>query len=779
MHDSDKSREQLLDELALLRKRNRALKTANQRLQSGNRTDERSLLLDTIATHVFYLSDPETYGLVNRAHADFFGVRKSDLQYQRLVDLLDANEAQVCIDGNQRIFTEKKTIVSEELMTRFDGEKRLFAFTKAPKLNDRGDVEYVVCTGEDITEKKNADRLLTFTRFTIDQAKIAIFWCHADGRFFYVNRTACDWLGYRFDELKQMHVADINPEFPLEAWEDHWQDIKAKGLVHMESFHRRKNGEVYPVELYSNYVRFENEEYKLSFVTDISDKVKTRRALEASQYFLKNVIESIQDGISVLDKDHTIIHTNAVMREWYKDRGTLVGQKCFRAYHDSNDTCTPCPTERAFISGSTESEIVRARPDMPVEWFEVFSYPIRDDESGEVTGAVEFVRDISKRVKLERQLRHAQRMEALGTLAGGIAHDFNNLLLGVQGRSSLMAMDIDGAHPHHEHIRAIDEYIRSATSLTKQLLGMARGGKYEIHPIDISALVTDSAAMFGRTRKEIQIRTLTPPSPVVVEVDRGQIEQVLLNLYINAWQAMPDGGDLILQTGVVDLDMDDCTPYNVSPGRYAKVTVTDNGIGMDEHVRRKIFDPFFTTKEKSRGTGLGLALAYGIINNHGGFITVYSESGHGTTFNVHLPLSDEAIHQVTAAEKKIVTGSETILLVDDEQMILDVGQAMLQKLGYRVISAKGGTAAIDLLQHRAETIDLVILDLIMPGMDGRTTYERIRELRPGISVIVASGYTIDGEAAEIMQRGCKGFIQKPFNVAELSSMVRTVMDAED
>jgi signal transduction histidine kinase/CheY-like chemotaxis protein len=523
-------------------------------------------------------------------------------------------------------------------------------------------------------------------------------------------------------------------------------------------------------------VQFEGEEYTLSFVNDISDKVQARDELKSSQLFLESVIESIQDGVSVLDADDTIVHTNSVMREWYKESGVLVGQRCYQAFRGSDTHCDPCPTKRAFASGHTVSEIVPGLPGSGVEWLEVLSYPLHDQDTGDITGVVEFVRDISERIKIQKQLSQAQKMEAIGTLAGGIAHDFNNLLLGIQGRSSLMAVDLDTSHPHLAHIREIEEYIRSAANLTKQLLGVARGGKYEPKPLDLSALVVRILSMFGRTRKEISIHTKTPPAPVVVEVEKQQIEQVLLNIFINAWQAMPEGGDLFLEITVNHLGEADIKSHAIRPGRYARIAITDTGVGMDEASRQKVFDPFFTTKEKGRGTGLGLASAYGIIKNHGGFISVYSEVGHGSTFNIHLPLSPKEARRQTPAQERMLKGSETILLVDDEDLVLDVGQAMLSKLGYRVITAKGGKQAIATFKSRSAEIDLVILDLIMPDMDGGTTFDRIHELQPEMPVILSSGYAINGQATDILRRGCNGFIQKPFGISALSQKLREILD---
>jgi len=384
--------------------------------------------------------------------------------------------------------------------------------------------------------------------------------------------------------------------------------------------------------------------------------------------------------------------------------------------------------------------------------------------------------DVTDRKNMESRLQQAQKLESVGTLAGGIAHDFNNLLMGIQGRASLMLMDADASHPFFEHLNGIKNYVKSAADLTKQLLGFARGGKYVVQATDLNTLVKKQAELFARTRKEINIKETLESNLWTVDVDKGQIEQVLLNLYINAWQSMPGGGDLKIFTQNVEIDEYYCRPFKAQPGRYVKISIIDNGVGMDRATREKIFDPFFTTKEMGRGSGLGLASAYGIIKSHGGFINVYSEKGEGSRFNIHLPTSEkEAIENKTPAEE-IVKGSETILLVDDENIVMEVGSEMLDTLGYNIFLARTGKEAIESYRENREKINMVILDMIMPDLGGGDTYDELVKIDPDVRVLLSSGYSIDGQASEILERGCDGFIQKPFNMSDLSKKIREILD---
>jgi CheY-like chemotaxis protein len=350
--------------------------------------------------------------------------------------------------------------------------------------------------------------------------------------------------------------------------------------------------------------------------------------------------------------------------------------------------------------------------------------------------------------------------------------------MAIQGNVYLMLTDIDYHHPSYERLRNIEQYVQKGAELTRQLLGFARSGKYDVKATDLNKLVEQTAHMFGRTKKELTIQTKLQQDIWTVAVDRSQIEQVLLNHYVNAWQAMPEGGDLYLQTENVTLDENEAKSFDVAPGKYVKVSIADTGVGMDEATQQRVFDPFFTTKEMGRGTGLGLASAYGIINNHGGMITVNSRKGEGATFGLYLPASEEKIVEEKKLPEEALPGTETVLLVDDEQMIVEVGQAILETLGYQVLPARSGKEAIEIYQENQDNIGLVILDMVMPGMNGGETYDRLKAINPKIKVLLSSGYSIDSEATDILKRGCDGFIQKPFTIKQLSQKIREILERE-
>ncbi|UCF93053.1 MAG: PAS domain S-box protein [Desulfobacterales bacterium] len=757
-------------------------------------------------------------------------------------------------------------------------------------------------------------------------------------------------------------------------------------------------------------------------------KAAVEEALFGSESLLAAVFESIQDGISVLNPDLTIRRVNGVMKKWYALNLPLKGEKCHRCFRGDDQPCNGCPMLRCLQSGQTEREVIPGPPDSPVEWLEVFSFPIKDHRSRQITGAVEYVRDITdhrrtevalreneellrslvdnmldtaviidwdgtvlffnqagaalaeldspqealginmaqfvhpdsmeqvakdlervrrgqggflaqyqlitasgkqkwiealgnnirfqgktadlitlrditerkaaeeallrseeryrqffetdlsgayiarpdgrlidcnpafarifgfssvaealqthldciypvsrprpeflrrlrqerklqnyestmcrrdgtpihtlentvgvfdeqdnlvqvkgfivdvtRQKKMERQLQYAHKMEAVGTLAGGIAHDFNNLLMTIQGYASLLLFDLDATHPNYEILQNIETAVERGAKLTKQLLGYARKGKYQVKPFNLNRLVEETADTIGRTKKEITIRRELAQDLFGIQADQGQMEQVLLNVCINACDAMPDGGELVFKTAnVTEADMQGRL-YEPKPGDYVRLTISDTGIGMDKATQERVFDPFFTTKEIGRGKGMGLASVYGIIKSHGGYIDVESEKEQGTSFFIHLPASDQKFQSGVGPAEPLMEGSGTILLADDEKMVLDIGAKLLERLGYTVLKAGNGAAALEIYQKNQGRIAMVILDMIMPGMNGGAVYDRLKAINPHVKVLLSSGYSINGQATEILQRGCDGFIQKPFSLHKLSVKLREILAEE-
>ncbi len=496
------------------------------------------------------------------------------------------------------------------------------------------------------------------------------------------------------------------------------------------------------------------------------------KELLSSQKHFEIILESMSEGILELTSEARIVYANPVaISSLGRTEDKLLALDFTELFKESERK----RIKKLLVSPDHSPQTISE--DSPVslngKQFSMKILPIKEKGKEAI---IIILNDISLRKKMEAQLRQAQKMEAIGTLAGGIAHDFNNLLMGIQGYTSLMLIQIDPTHQHFEYLKGIENSVQRGADLTRQLLGFARGGKYDVKLTNLNEIIKKSADMFGRTTKEITIREKYEQNLWAVEVDRGQIEQVLLNLYVNAWQAMPGGGDLYLQTENVTLDESYVKPFKIEPGKYAKISITDTGVGMDEQTKERIFEPFFTTKEMGRGTGLGLASVYGIIKNHGGFINVYSEKGEGTTFTIYLPASEKEVIKEKVLSDKILKGSETILLVDDEEMILNVGQGILKSMGYKVLIARSGKEAIEVYKKNQDKIDMVILDMIMPEVSGGKTYDRIKEINPQVKVLLSSGYSIEGQATEILERGCNGFIQKPFSIIDLSRSIGKVLD---
>ena len=513
------------------------------------------------------------------------------------------------------------------------------------------------------------------------------------------------------------------------------------------------------------------------------DVQRLQKIVEQKAHELEIMLDSTPAIVFYKDADQRLIRAN---RSFAKAVGISANSLVGRKYSDLFPEYDPETYKRDLEVIRTGEPVLNKRESITTPWGKrrvlIDRIPYKGPDQ-KVLGLIGFALDVTdlekaeeERAKLSAQLQQALRMKSLGTLAGGIAHNFNNLLMGILGNVSLMLLDTSSEHKHHGNLKVIETLVRSGSDLTRQLLGYAMEGKYEVKPISLNTMVRETAETFGSAKKEIQVHFRLAEELSSVRADRSQIEQVIFNLYVNAAEAMPRGGDMYLMTRNVDPDDMEGKPYRPKLGNYVMLSVRDTGTGMDKDTLEHIFEPFFTTKGLAKGTGLGLASSYGIIKAHGGYIDVESEPGRGTTFSIYLPATQE----ISKSEKKdtipeISTGSGTILFVDDEDTILTLARQMLTALGYDVFQAGSGEEALRLYKSHQEEIDLVILDMIMPHMGGGETFDRMRQINPHVKVLLSSGYSLNGQAQEILNRGCDGFIQKPFDLTALSGSLSEIL----
>ncbi len=497
----------------------------------------------------------------------------------------------------------------------------------------------------------------------------------------------------------------------------------------------------------------------------------------------RTVVEDMPAMICRFRRDGTLTFVNSAYCNCFnKKKEELIGQNFFQFIfkEDQNKVknhLMSLDQKRPTIT--YEHQVIA--PGEEIRWQQWTDRALFDDQN-HLVEYQSIGRDITEeklahqeKTKLEAQLQQAHKLQAIGTLASGFAHNFNNLLMGITANISIMLLDIDSDHQHYKYLKNIEKQVKNGSKLASQLTGYARAGRYEVKPINLNQLLKETSDTFKIAKKEIRIHQSFSENLYRIEADKGQIEQVLLNLYVNAADSMPKRGALFLKTiNVTDKDIVG-KPYNPKPGDYVLLTVRDTGAGMDKETKEHIFEPFFTTKGLSKGTGLGLSSAYGIIKGHGGYIDVDSEKGYGATFNIYLPATKKEVKKEKELFKKIIIGKETVLFVDDEDMVIEGCGEMLTKMGYNVLIARNGKDALEIYKENQDKIDIVIIDMIMPVMNGGETYDRLKKMYPDIKVLLSSGHSVNGQATEILERGCNGFIQKPFTIEVLSEKIREIL----
>jgi two-component system cell cycle sensor histidine kinase/response regulator CckA len=767
--------------------------TEHKRAEEALRESEerQNTILSNVGAYIFLKDTQYRYTYANSKVCDLFGFKVDEIVGKGDASFFSLASVEEIMKSDRRVIEQGETVIREETdLTSSDKVPRSYWVVKLPLKDSSGKIYGLCGISTDITERKEAEKKLKQQTDAMEASMDGMAILNEDQKYVYLNKAHAKIYGYdTAEELVGQSWRILYDEDELQRFDRSiMPEFSRKGQWQGEARGRRKDGSAFPQEISLTAL---DKGQLICVVRDSTERKRVEEALKRSENRLSSINEFLPDATFAIDLEGKIISWNRAIEEmtgfsaetmlgkgdyeyaipFYGERRPILVNFLFLWNDDIAEKYSFIQKDGDTLY--TETDVPRVRGQNRILWGK--ASPLRN-ERGDVIGAIESIRDITDRKRLESQLLQAQKMEAIGTLAGGIAHDFNNILMGIQGYASLIMLELDPHNPHYERLKRIEEQVQSATDLTRQLLGFARGGRYEMRPVNMNEIIRRTSSMFGRTKKELTIHGRYANDLWTAEVDQGQIEQVFLNLYVNAWHAMSTGGELYLETRNVALDEKYATLHAVSPGNYVKISVTDTGMGMDKKTMERIFDPFFTTKEMGRGTGLGLAMVYGIMKGHKGFVNVYSEPGHGTSFTLYLPASDKEVPDQKTIPQEIPRGSETILLVDDEPNVLTVSKEILESLGYTVHAMGSGQEAIAFYREMTNDIALVILDMIMPGLSGSETFDRIRELNPSARVILSSGYSLNGQAQQIMDKGCYGFIQKPFNITYIARKIRDVLD---
>ncbi len=526
----------------------------------------------------------------------------------------------------------------------------------------------------------------------------------------------------------------------------------------------------------------EEEGHYIGAVRDVTERIILEDKVKQEKEMLGQILSAMEMGLILYDRNLEILWSN----NWIKKTFPLTqlkGQKCFKAIQDNDSICRGCPVVEAFSTGKTTTQELYNK--FIDRWLLCVAHPIAD-ENGEITQVLESKLDITDMKKaeadredLQQQLRQAQKLESIGMLAGGVAHDFNNLLTPIRGFSELLLSEIDTSSPFHSQITAIYKAAERAKVLTWQLLAFSRKQILDMKNISINKVIKDFQPILKRTiREDIKIDVILEEDIPEIRADEHQIEQIIMNLAINAQDAMPEGGRMTIETKTISLDSDYTnTHQGLAPGDYVMLSFSDTGHGMDRETLERIFEPFFTTKPKQKGTGLGLSTVFGIIKQHRGSIFAYSEKNMGTSFKVYLPMLKnlEGISRKDIADIRAKGNQELILIAEDDEMVLNLTALMLTRLGYKPITATSGDEILNHIREYGQEVALLITDVIMPHMNGRKLYEKAKEILPGLKVLYMSGYSDNVVAHHgILDKGVN-YIQKPFSTEELHKRVIEAM----
>ena len=733
-------------------------------------------LVDNLPQKIFLKQRDLSFVSCNRNLARDLGIIPEEIVGRTDYDFFPQTMADKYRQDDQRIFQTETTEDIEESYVH-NGKELVVQTVKTPIRDESGNVTGVLGIFWDITERKRVEEELHLARFSLENASVATFWIDSAGRLRYVNERACSMLAYSRDELLTLSLWDINPDFSPERFARTWRAMSDGKPVHYESIQRRRDGTELPVAISVRQSEFRGNRLNFAFVNDITERKEAERTMLESRELHQSIIQAAMDGFMVVDLQRRVIEVNeAYCRMSGFSESELLAMKLEDL--EFRDTAAEIRERIRKFTLETEARFETQHRRKDGKPFDVeVSVQYRADEGGRL---VSFLRDVTERNKMEAQLIQAQKIEAIGTLAGGVSHDFNNLLQAINGYTQLLLLNKTEQDTDYPSLIAIQKAGDRASDLVRQLLLFSRKADTKRKPVELNIEVEQARKILERIiPKMIDIEVKPGGRLWSVQADPVQIEQILLNLGKNAADAMPDGGRLLLETENRILDAEYARNHlGARPGRYVMLTISDTGHGMDQETQTKIFEPFFTTKEIGQGTGLGLSSVYGIVKSHGGYIMCYSEVGQGTTFKIYLPARDNAESEEVkeVGSKPPRGGTETILIVDDEESIRNIARQALENSGYEVMTASTGEEALEAYADPAGEIDLIVMDIGMPGMGGHKCLQELLKINPLARVIIASGYSVNGQVRKSMEAGAVGYVGKPYRLNDLLTAVRTALD---
>jgi len=761
-----------------LKKENAELKQANAELWQSNEAYRQ--LVENL-NEVLYVLDPDgIIRFITPNVEQIGGYRPEELLGRPFTDFVHPQDLQERFRYFQRIFNGEDLVTEYRYLTQTG--RTVWTRTHARAKIQDGKVTGIQGILMDISDRKRFEEALRQSekkfRDIFDSSGDAILVHDSSWRYVEVNETACRYLGYTRDELLGRNLKDIISPRQTHRIPKLMEKMEQTGRGFFEALACRKDGSEIPVEISSRKIEFEGKPCYVSLSRDISHRLKKEK--EYAQ-----ILNTSIDGFWVVDSEGRILEANPAAACML---GYTVDEMLDLSIDDINAEDPPPEIQKRIQhvrdKGSARYETRHRKKDGTVFDVEIStSYlPYTDGH------LIVFIRDITERktveernVQLQAQVLQSQKLESVGRLAGGIAHDLNNLLSPVLGYGELLLRYIGGNATCKRQLDSIIEAAERARALVRQLLAFSRQQMLEFKTFDLNDLLSDFESLIRRTlREDIALHIPMAPSLPPIKGDSGQVEQVLMNLVVNAQDAMPDGGDLTIKTAETELDESYARlKEGVRPGRYVMLEVSDTGHGMDAGTMENLFEPFFTTKEKEMGTGLGLSTAYGIVKQHGGNIWAYSEAGLGACFRVYLPAAEHCATKEDAGEPKAPAAAsnngETVLLAEDEAVVRDLVASMLDMQGYTVIPAENGRHAIDAFNNQKSSIDLLLTDVIMPDMNGKALYKSISEACPDLKVIYMSGYTENVIAYHGVLDPDVNFIQKPFSMDDLNAKIQKVL----